>query len=224
MCHTFSLYRLSALAAIWTTGDRRGPRGAQSPITALRIIKNRSHYKIIAIVRNYKLPEICKLSGSPWWTDHAGDSIIGSSSLYISPNCRSGQTDGSSNHPLISSYGSSKSSWLYVNFFIYPLRTSFGKFSAYIVNCKPRQPAMFTSSANQRENHRALLNIVYQHRIEFICSNNHLTYTNIKLNTIDMSRTTRQVMHLQLPFKIYIRWKIKHLKRTVCKVKKLKTF
>jgi hypothetical protein len=165
MCHTFSLYRLSALAAIWTTGDRRGPRGAQSPITALRIIKNRSHYKIIAIVRNYKLPEICKLSGSPWWTDHAGDSIIGSSSLYISPNCRSGQTDGSSNHPLISSYGSSKSSWLYVNFFIYPLRTSFGKFSAYIVNCKPRQPAMFTSSANQRENHRALLNIVYQHRL-----------------------------------------------------------
>ena len=165
MCHTFSLYRLSALAAIWTTGDRRGPRGAQSPITALRIIKNRSHYKIIAIVRNYKLPEICKLSGSPWWTDHAGDSIIGSSSLYISPNCRSGQTDGSSNHPLISSYGSSKSSWLYVNFFIYPLRTSFGKFSAYIDNFKPRQPAMFTSSANQRENHRALLNIVYQHRL-----------------------------------------------------------
>ena len=161
MCHTFSLYRLSALAAIWTTGDRRGSRGAQSPITALSIIKNRSHYKIIAIVRNYKLPEI--LSFQVLLGEQTMQATrLGSSSLYISPNCRSGQTDGSSNHPLLSSYGSSKSSLLYFNFFLYLLRTSFGKFSAYIDNFKPRQPAMFTSSANQRENHRAWLNIVYQ--------------------------------------------------------------
>jgi hypothetical protein len=64
------------------------------------------------------------------------------------------------NHQLVSSYGSIKPSWLYFSLLLYPSRASYGKFSAYIDNFKPQQPSMLTSSANQRENHRAWLNIV----------------------------------------------------------------